>query len=318
MTGELTADGSINLGTICPVCATASPVSEEARGWGNWHRCPACKLEFVEPMALPQSPEGLFDEAYRGFRQESRMYQFHDRVAIRSALRKDPELWFWTPAFYRTLEWLEQRYPPGAVVLELGCGLGFFLHAARKRGFRVEGLDVALRAVELNREDGFRVWHGTLDSMPPDWVQPDAIVAFFMLHHLEDPMGFLHTIHTRWPKAGLAIAQYGPSNRDKLASAPPRNLTRWNAQSLQEALRRVGYEATTTQFLSSGTERGIMKPIRKILKRTLRVPFVYRVLTRIERRVMTPVLSGMGKMGKDEYVVLAVAESGPKRRSGGR
>jgi hypothetical protein len=153
--------------------------------------------------------------------------------------------------------------------------------------------------------------------MPPDWVQPDAIVVFFMLHHLEDPMGFLHTIHTRWPKAGLAIAQYGPSNRDKLA-VPPRDLTRWNAQSLQEALRRVGYEATTTQFRSSGTERGIMKPVRKILKRTLRFPFVYRVLTRIERRVMTPVLSGMGKMGKDEYVVLTVAESGPKRRSGGR
>jgi SAM-dependent methyltransferase len=314
MTGELITGGSINLGTICPVCATASPVSEEARGWGNWHRCPACKLEFVEPMALPQSPERLFDEAYRGFRQESRLNQFHDRVAIRSALRKDPELWFWTPAFYRTLEWLEQRYPPGAVVLDLGCGLGFFLHAARKRGFRVEGLDVALRAVELNREDGFRVWHGTLDSMPPDWVQPDAIVAFFMLHHLEDPMGFLHTIHTRWPKAGLAIAQYGPSNRDKLA-VPPRDLTRWNAQSLQEALRRVGYEATTAQFPSSGTERGIMKPVRKILKRTLRFPFVYRALRRIERRVMTPVLACMGK---DEYVVLAVAESGLKRRSGGR
>ena len=90
---------------------------------------------------------------------------------------------------------------------------------------------------------------------------------------------------------------------------------------VEHALRRhdrVGYEATTTQFPSSGTERGIMKPVRKILKRTLRVPFVYRVLTRIERRVMTPVLSGMGKMGKDEYVVLAVAESGLKRRSGGR
>jgi len=313
MTGGLITGGSINLGTICPVCATASPASEEAPGWGNWHRCPACTLEFVEPMALPQDPESFFDEAYRGLRRGTRLNQFYDRLAIRSAVRKDPELWFWTPAFYRTLEWLEQRYPPGAVVLELGCGLGFFLHAARKRGFRAEGLDVALQAVELNREDGFRVWHGTLDSMPPDWVQPDAVVVLFVLHHLEDPMGFLHTIHMRWPRAGLAIAQYGPSNRDELAT-PPRDLTRWNGQSLQEALRRVGYEATITRFPSSGTERGVMKPARKMLKWTVQLPLVYRALKRIERRAVAPILSWMGR---DEYVVLAVAESGLKRSSGG-
>lgn len=313
MAGELIAGGSINLGAICPVCAAASPVSEEAPGWGNWHRCPACKLEFVEPMALPQSPERLFDEAYRGFRRGSRMNQFHDRVAIRSALRKDPELWFWTPAFHHTLEWLERRYPRGAVVLDVGCGLGFFLHAAQKRGFRAEGVDVALRAVELNREDGFRVWHGTLQSMPSDWVQPDAIVVHFILHHVEAPMEFLNTIHARWPAAGLAIAQYGPSNRDKSA-VPPRDLTRWNPRSLEEALKRAGYVATIIQFPSSGTQRGVMKPVRKLLKQTVRFPFLYRALRRTERRVIAPLLS---HAGKDEYVVLAIAENGLKTGSQG-
>lgn len=233
------------------------------------------------------------------------MEEFHERVSIRAALKGEPELWFWTPAFETTLDWLEQRYGTGAVVLELGCGLGFFLHAARKRGFGIDGLDVALRAVELNRDDGFRVWHGTLDSMPPDWVQPDAVVCFFMLHHLEQPTAFLEEIRRRWPAAGIAVAQYGPSNRDSVSSTPPRTLTRWSAQPLSRLLERGGFRVTIKEFGSSGTQGGPMRYGRKILKRSLVFPPMYRALRRIENRYLARALS---PLGKDAYVVLAFGE----------
>lgn len=278
---------------------------ETAQGWGSWHRCPRCELEFVDPMVLSSTPMDLFDDAYRGRQKESRMEEFHERIAIRAALKEEPELWFWTPAFESTINWLEQRYGTGAIVLELGCGLGFFLHAARKRGFHIDGLDVALRAVELNRQDGFRVWHGTLDSMPPDWVQPDAVVCFFMLHHLERPKEFLEEIRRRWPTAGVAISQYGPSNRDPLSSTPPRTLTKWSARSLQSLLERTGYRVATREFTGSGTQRGPVRRLRKVVKRTLVLPPVYRALRRLDNRYLTRALS---PLGKDAYVVLAVAE----------
>ena len=44
-------------------------------------------------------------------------------------------------------------------VLDLGCGLGYFLHSLRGKGFNPVGVDIAETAVSLNRDDGFRVWH---------------------------------------------------------------------------------------------------------------------------------------------------------------
>ena len=88
---ELIVGPSVDLDAICPVCSAASPVHREAPAWGNWHRCPACTLEFAQPMALPATPETLFHNAYRGSQQQSAMEEFHERVLVRSLLGKDPK-----------------------------------------------------------------------------------------------------------------------------------------------------------------------------------------------------------------------------------
>jgi hypothetical protein len=232
------------------------------------------------------------------------MTEFHDRVAIRRALVDQPELWFWTPAFEAVMAWVEQQCEPGDTVLELGCGLGFFMHALRRRGFNPVGLDVALQAVELNRADGFEVWHGTLDTMPEGWVEPKVVVAFFMLHHLEAPLAFLREVRRRWPNAGLAIAQYGESNVSA-ASTPPRTLTRWNARSMHQALLSAGYAPDVREFAGSGAQRGVMQPVRRALKRSLAIPPLYRFLRRIEQSWASALLS---PMAKPQYVLLSLAE----------
>src|SRR5205807_1909687 len=101
-------------------------------------------------------------------------------------------------------------------------GLGWTLHVLRNRGFHAIGLDVAEIAVELNRADGFQVWHGSLETLKDGWVRPDAVLALFMLHHVPDPLAFVRLIRERFPEAPLVIAQYGPSNLDPVASMPPR------------------------------------------------------------------------------------------------
>ena len=192
----------------CPVCVYDAERMAPVPNWGFWWRCGSCRLEFVQPMRLSKSPQVLFESAYRGGMHENAMDEFRRRVTQRSSVLKEPSLWFWTPAFGRVFEWLEVRLKPGATVLELGCGLGIVLHELQGRGFKVHGLDVAELAVNLNRNDGFPVWHGPLESMPDDWMaKPDAVIAFFMLHHLEDSAGIALRMHKSESDEALGITR---------------------------------------------------------------------------------------------------------------
>src|SRR2546426_2369275 len=148
------------VGICCPVCGGDSSYSETALGWGEWRRCADCELEFVNPFHLPEAAEGLFEDAYQGRKYECEMRDFKRNLERRNALIKTPELSFWTPAYQRILSWLKQSLEPGATVFEIGCGPGFFLHALHAAGFDAVGLDVAEVVVKLNRDDGYRVWHG--------------------------------------------------------------------------------------------------------------------------------------------------------------
>ncbi|HZO82176.1 MAG TPA: methyltransferase domain-containing protein [Candidatus Binataceae bacterium] len=256
-------------------------------------------------MRLPEDARTMFDGAYRGQRHEAAFYDFNRNLRRRAALVNDPALGFWTPAYSAVLEWLVGRFARGATVLELGCGPGLFLHALRNRGFNAVGLDVAREVVELNRRDGFTVWHGGVESVSADWVRPDAVVSFFMLHHLENPMGFFAAIRSLWPWAPLAVAQYGPGRRSPLRSAPPRNLTHWNAGCLRTALEISGYRPAVSDLPSSGVEQPFLVPLRRILKPTVGVPSLFRLNKRIERQLLPRLLQ---PLRVNAEVVLALAD----------
>ena len=180
-----------NGGGRCPVCGSETRTSELIGGWGAWLVCQECTLEFAWPLELNQEPTRLFQDAYEGGTALNAAKDFVDRVRLREAILKKPSLWFWTPAFEMTIQWLKENLRNGGQVLEVGCGLGFMLHELRNRGFEVKAIDVAKAAVDLNRRDGFKVWHGTVNSLPDDFGEFDAVVSMFMLHHLTDPLGFV-------------------------------------------------------------------------------------------------------------------------------
>jgi len=242
-------------------------------------------------MKLLERPEDMFGRAYEGKREECGMGEFAYRVSIRQGLINDPKLWFFNPAcIEEIITWLKNNLQPGATVLDLGCGLGFFLHTLQREGFNPVGLDVALPAVELNRREGFKVWHGTLDSMPQDFVNPDAIVSLFMIHHLDDPLALFRSLNARWPLAPVAIAEYGRDRaKPGAASFPPRTLTRWTKKSLVQVIGRAGYNASSIGVRSTGTEHRLVRPIRSLMRPTIKMPVIYRLGKKIQRRLL-PIL----------------------------
>ncbi len=226
----------------------------------------------------------------------------------RKILKPEPSRWFWTPAFDEILRGLSDA-SARALPSSRSAADSAFLQALRDQGFEPIGLDVAKEVVELNRKDGFEVWHGTVESTPTDWTSPAAVVALFIFHHVADPVGLLAAIRERWPSAPLAIAQYGPSHtafeQAGSRSLPPRTLHRWHSHDLAEALAAAGYTAEVRDLPSSVIDSPVLAPVRAVQKHLLRVPWAYRLGKRARRRAVTGL---PGSRPRDSYTPLALAE----------
>ncbi len=244
-------------------------------------------------MRLQDDPKRLYDDAYRGRVALSGMQQYQERIEQRRVLLdelKEPELWFWTPAFADAISEVEANVRPGGTVLEIGSAMGYVLHALRARGFEAVGLEPAKTAVDLLVADGFQVWHGTLNGLPKDWVEPDAILSFFVLHHLDEPVQFVSRLREDYPRALLALAAHGHGlNQDRIDhrfSQPPRTLTRWTAPSLGRLLEAGGYEATVRVYPSAVPGTRAFARIEGAMRLLRKAPRAYRAFKLLKARIL--------------------------------
>ncbi|MEH1127934.1 class I SAM-dependent methyltransferase [Micromonospora sp. CPCC 206061] len=90
----------------------------------------------------------------------------------------------------RRLRWLLSVVRPSSL-LEAGPAGGFFLEAARRVGISVAGVEVSEVAARFAREElGVPVRQGCFETVAP--VDPvEAVCAFHVLEHVEDPRVFL-------------------------------------------------------------------------------------------------------------------------------
>jgi SAM-dependent methyltransferase len=97
--------------------------------------------------------------------------------------------YWWARRFYAELI---RRYAPPGKVLEIGCGLGHVL-ARLEDSFETHGIDVSAFAIDRARENAPK---SKLTVAPAEAVASldgpfDAIAAFHVVEHLEDPMGVI-------------------------------------------------------------------------------------------------------------------------------
>jgi SAM-dependent methyltransferase len=133
----------------------------------DFWKCAACGL--VQQHPLPEDTSAFY-EASPVHARKSRLY---------SALR-----WAVMGPMYCALGGL----PPGAVVVDYGCGDGGFLDAQRGRGFELVGFEPdAGQAERLSRELGLSVF-GALDPLLAAHAgRADVVTLHMVLEHLTDP-----------------------------------------------------------------------------------------------------------------------------------
>jgi len=100
-----------------------------------------------------------------------------------------------------------ERSARGKRLLEIGVGHGYFLEAARRRGFKVRGLDLSSAAEEFCRARfGFAVLVTSIEDADLPQNVFDVIAAWHVLEHLADPRAALRKA-SAWlaPRGMIAV-----------------------------------------------------------------------------------------------------------------
>ncbi len=90
-------------------------------------------------------------------------------------------------------EWMREQLGDlaGGAILEVGCGTGVGIEIALDLGatsvhaFDIDPMSVA-RAYRRTAGRNVRLWCGTVEAIPADTGEYDAILDFGVLHHVED------------------------------------------------------------------------------------------------------------------------------------
>jgi 2-polyprenyl-3-methyl-5-hydroxy-6-metoxy-1,4-benzoquinol methylase len=149
----------------------------------------------------------------------------------------------------RRLRWLLSMVRPSSL-LEAGPAGGFFLEAARRAGISVAGVEVSAVAARFAREQlGVPVRQGCFEATVQT-VPVQAVCAFHVLEHVEDPRLFLEAARAALVPGGwlaLEVPNIASAAARRLGSAWPAIAPayhRWHftPDSLARLLTESGFE----------------------------------------------------------------------------
>jgi len=215
--------------TQCTVCGNQMRKLWACNGH-NYFTCPKCQFVRVAPMPQWEVLRDYYDKSYEV-----------DRERYRSNVRKHGR---------RDLEFLEKLNGTGQM-LEVGSSWGFFLEAARRRGWQVQGIELSDSAVRWAKERfGLNVTCGSIEDMPvAESTGFDVVVAWHVIEHVQDPMCFLKTVRDSLRPGGL-LALRTPNIRSLPARlngwawhwvGAPAHLSLFSPKSLRLAVERAGF-----------------------------------------------------------------------------
>jgi 2-polyprenyl-3-methyl-5-hydroxy-6-metoxy-1,4-benzoquinol methylase len=210
---------------VCPLCmsSTSRDSLEEFYAFGL-HECSACRLQFWEPRKLPDA------------RWYSAMYgERNARI-----LPLEPGHRFFLA---------DTLAPRCGRLLDVGCGTGNFLLAASEAGYTASGVELDPNAARFAAR---HCAHSRVFAQPLQTFRAsnpakvfDIVTFFEVLEHQADPSAFLQEVRgCLRPRGFIALSV---PNRERWQTStdaldyPPNHFLRWNAQSLQAAMKAHGF-----------------------------------------------------------------------------
>jgi 2-polyprenyl-3-methyl-5-hydroxy-6-metoxy-1,4-benzoquinol methylase len=197
--------------------------------------CGSCELHFWHPREMPDAR--WYERVYSG------------RNAKILPLEKGHKYFLADPAA-----------PRGGKLLDVGCGTGNFLAAARNAGYDVSGTELDKDAARFAK-DQIGLPHifplAILDFVQQHPGKTFDVVTFFeVLEHQATPTAFLEGVRCCVRSRGY-IALSVP-NRERWLTAPdvldypPNHFLRWNVKALKSFLSAHGFEIVSLREQPAG------------------------------------------------------------------
>ena len=224
----------------CAICGRADPAPLPRYRRAHLARCRGCGLVF----AAREPSEAELAANYGGY----------SRADLDSPITRQR---------YRELLGEFEAYRRSGRILDMGCGIGFFLEEAERAGWEAYGSEFEARAIEIVRAKGLRCVRAPIatDALEPGSF--DVITAFEVVEHLQDPRAEAATIARLLRPGGLfycTTPNFGALSRwllrDRWAVIEyPEHLTYFTPGTLRAWLGGFGFEAEKVRTTGVGLAR---------------------------------------------------------------
>ena len=188
--------------TPCALCGSTDYGVLHDLGWRRILRCKRCSLIRADPLPDLQEKEAIETQ---GYTDETAFPEMRDFFAnCHRTFVEDPVI----REMRRHVERLTEASGGPGTLLDVGAGTGIFMHLARERGWKPEGIDICpLTAEKAASEFDLKITVGPFEHLEFGDRRFDAAAMLDVLEHVLDPLATLRKVHTLLrPGAALAIA----------------------------------------------------------------------------------------------------------------
>ena len=156
---------------------------------------------------------------------------------------------------------LVERYSRNGSILDIGSGNGYFLVAAKQRGWRATGYDVDRKTVEsVGKRVGVKILSGDFTKLKWEDGSFDAVYMHQVIEHLKTPMAYLQIVRRVLKRNGVffvaqpnihSLAARVKFRLEKLGLRKKNigayygtdgHLWYYNPQTMRRLLERLGFE----------------------------------------------------------------------------
>lgn len=135
-------------------------------------------------------------------------------------------------------------------ILDIGCGVGYFLIEAKKRGWEVYGTELSLESANICLEKGINIEKGTLNAKNYEPELFDVMTSFEVIEHINNPRLELKNFNKILRPGGLVYVttpNFNSMLRYRLKAAYniityPEHLTYYTPKTLQTIFELSGFK----------------------------------------------------------------------------
>ena len=214
--------------TNCLVCQ--APALKPLNGFEKHHltKCGSCGFVFCKP--IPTQKE--LNAVYEGYGRND----YLSDLTIQ--------------AYERVLDSLEP-YRKTNKLIDVGCGIGYFIEVAKRRGWEVYGTEFTEEAVKICEGKGAKMELGVLDPSKYEPESFDVVCSFEVIEHINNPREELSSFNKLLRKGGVVYCttpNFNAVERYQLGVdwnvlGYPEHLSYYTPKTLKRVFKETGFEA---------------------------------------------------------------------------